>query len=105
MRSTYTVYFIQQNEAPHYVQVAYATYVLDHRPLKEEQYQVRITVGDNMLIYPEDAGSLAENLPKTKVIVNSVIFDAKNGAQFMWVDIKYYYLAPPMDQSEYTTVQ
>ena len=84
--------------------VTYATFFLDHRPLKTEEYRVRITVGENRLTYEEDAGSSAVNLLETRVLINSVISDAKNGVKFMTVDIKEYFLATPMDRPEYMKV-
>ena len=61
---------------------------LDHVPLKIEEYRVRITVGGNRLSYEEDSGYLSANLLKTTIFINSVISDAKSGAQFMTADIK-----------------
>ena len=85
--------------------VTYATYVLDYRPLKNDQYRVRITVGGDKLIYLDDAGSPAANLTETKLLVNSTISDAKRGARFMSADIKDYFLATPMKNCEYMKVQ
>ena len=43
--STDTIDFIHKYEVPDGKRVTYATYVVDYRPLKNEQYRVRITVG------------------------------------------------------------
>ena len=77
--------------------ITYANFVLDHRTLKIEECRVRITVGGDRLSYDNDAGSPAANLLETKVMINSVISDAKAGARFMTADIKDYFLATPMD--------
>ena len=66
---------------------------------------MRITVGGDRLIYLDDAGSPAANLMETKLLVNSTISHAKDGARFMSADIKNYFLATPMAQSEYMKVQ
>ena len=65
-------------------------YVLDHRPLKEEQNRVRITVDGDCLTYLDNTGSPVANLLQTKVLINSIISDAKHGAHFMSADIKDY---------------
>ena len=85
--------------------ITYATFVLDHRPLKTEEFRIRITVGGNRLSHTEDSGSPAANLLETKVLINSVISDAKEGARFMTADIKDYFLATPMARPEYMKVQ
>ena len=103
--STDTIDFIHKYEVPTGCRVTYATYVVDYRPLKSEQYRVRITVGGDRLEYLDDAGSPAANLMETKLLVNSTISDAKDGARFMSADIKDYFLATPMKKSEYMKVQ
>ena len=97
VRHTNTIDFVHKHEVPGDRDVTYATFVLDHRPLKTEEYRDRITVGVNMLSYEEDSGSPAANLLETKVLINSAISDAKSSAQFMTADIKDYFLATPMD--------
>ena len=89
VRHTDTIDFVHKREVPGDRDVTYATFVLDHRPLNTEEYIVRITVGGNRLSYKEDSGYPAANLLETKVFINSVISDAKSGAQFMTADIKY----------------
>ena len=51
VRSTDTINFIHKNEVPPDRDVTYATFVLDHKPLKTEEHRVRITVGGNRLTY------------------------------------------------------
>ena len=105
VQSTDTIDFIFKHEVPTGCCVTYATYVLDYRPLKDEPYRVRITVGGDRLVYLDDAGSPAANLMETKLLVNSTISHAKEGARFMSADIKDYFLATPMDKAEYMKVQ
>ena len=96
--------FISQKEVPTDRKVTYATFVLDHRPLKTEPWRVRITVGGDKLTYDNDAGSPAANIIETKLLVNSVISDAKKGARFMSADIKDFFLNTPMERPEYMRV-
>ena len=103
--STDTIEFIFKHEVPQGLRVAYATYVLDYRPLKNEQYHVRITVGEDRLTYLDDVGCPVANLLEQKILVNSTIYDALYGDCFMSVDIKDYFLATPMVQAEYMKVQ
>ena len=96
--------FISQQEVPHGRDVTYATYVLDYRPLKEQKHRIRITVGGDRLSYPDDAGSPAANMLETKILINSVISDARKGARFMSADIKDFFLNSPMLRPEYMKV-
>ena len=77
----------------------------DYRPLKEEKYRVRITVGGDRLPYHDDAGSPAADLLETKILINSTISDAKKGARFMCLDIKDHFLATPMEHPEFMKVK
>ena len=95
VRSTDTIDFILKKEVPDGTTVTYATYVLDYRPLKEEPYRVRITVGGDKLHYTDDAGSPAANLLETKVLINSTISEASRGARFMTADIKDFFWHRP----------
>ena len=104
VRSTDTIDFILKKEVPNGTTVTYATYVLDYRPLKEEPYRVRITVGGNKLHYTDDAGSPAANLLETKVLINSTISEASRGARFMTADINDFFLASPMKKPEFMKV-
>ena len=83
--------------------VTYTTFVLDHRPLKTEPWRVCITVGGDRLTYDDDFGSPAANIIK-KLLVNSVISDAKKGARFMSADLKDFFLSTPMERTECTRV-
>ena len=62
-------------------------------------------MGGDRLIYLDDAGSPAANLMETKLLINSIISHAKDRSRFMSADIKNYFLATPMAQSEYMKVQ
>ena len=56
------------------------------------------------LTYPYDAGSPTSNLIETKVLLNSIIYDARHGAWFMSAGIKDYYLATPMAREYFMKV-
>ena len=104
VKGTDTIDFIYQNQVPTDRDVTYATFVCDYRPLKQEAYRIRITVGGDKLSYDKDAGSPAANLLETKILLNSTISDANKGARFMSLDIKDHFLATPMRDPEYMRV-
>ena len=74
--------------------------VCNYRPLKEEKYRVRLTIGGNKLDYNHETASLTANLIDTKILINSTISDAHKGAQFMSVDIKDCFLMTPFPKND-----
>ena len=102
VRSTDTIDFIHCHGVPRDRDVAYATFVLNYKPLKDEKHRVRIIMGGDCITYLYDAGSPSANLNKAKVLLNSTISDAKHSAQFMSADIKDYFLVTPMARAEFT---
>ena len=102
---TNTIRFIYRNAVPKDQDVTYATFVCDHKPLKEETHRVRITVGGDRLACPDDTGSPTANIVETKILANSTISDAHLGARMCSVDLQNFYLATPMVRKEYMRVQ
>ena len=103
--STDTIDFIHCKEVPVGRDITYASFVLDYRPLKTEPHRVRITVGGDRLTYPHNVGSPAANLMKTKILINSVISEANQGARFMSMYLKDYFLTTPTGGEEYMQVK
>ena len=62
--------------------------VCDYKPLKEEKYRVRLTIGGGVLDYNNNASSPTASLLEEKSLLNSVISDAHEGARFMTADVK-----------------
>ena len=58
---------------------------MDIRPLKEEKYRVRITVGGNKLDFCGDASSVVASQDTVKLLLNSVV--STKGAKFTTADI------------------
>jgi hypothetical protein len=104
IKGTNTIQFIHKHDVPHDRNVTYATFVCTHKPLKSETHRVRITVGGDRLSCLEDTGSPTANMLETKCLVNSTISHAKYNARFMSADITNYFLATPMNRSEYMKV-
>jgi len=96
--------FISKNDVPKDRDITYAQFVCDHRPLKSEPWRVRIEVGGDRISYPDDPTSPACGLLETKIILNSVISDAKRGDRFCTADLKDHFLGSPMQRPEYMKV-
>ncbi len=58
-----------------------------------------MVAGGDRLHYPGNAGTPTANLLIIKILINSIISTA--GAKFMTMDIKDFYLNPPMARYEY----
>ena len=99
--STNTIEFINQTLIPKAKKVTYGSFACDHRPLKDEEWRIRIVVGGDKLTYDRDTGSPAANMLETKLLFNSVISDAKNGARFASMDLKDMFLQTHMKEPEY----
>ena len=76
--------------------MTYVSFVCDHRPLKPEKRRTRLVICGEKHPYYDDAGSLAATVIGTKLLLNSVISDALQGAHFMTLDLKDRFLASPM---------
>ena len=61
-------------------------------------------VGGNHLVYEDDPGYPAASMLETKLLLNIIISDAQQGYIFMICDLKDFFLAIPMLQSEYMEI-
>ena len=106
VRGTDCIEFIPKSKVPKGKKVTYANMVCDYRPLKDEPYRVRLTVGGDKLDYFGETASPTANLLETKLLINSVISDAHKGARFLGIDIKDFFLLSslPADQREYMRI-
>ena len=96
IKGTKAMRYIHRKDVPKGKKITYANMVCDYRPLKSEQYRVRLTIGGDKLEYNKDTASPAANLLDTKILLNSTISDAKRGARFMSLDIKDFFLMSPL---------
>ena len=104
VEATNTINFVPFSEVPKDKKVTYASFVCDERPLKKEKWRVRLVVGGDKLEYTLDAASPATDLIETKILLNSVISDSKQGARFCAMDLKDMFLHTPMTNPEYMKV-
>ena len=102
--STDTIEFIAFEAVPRNRDVTYLTMVFDYRPLKSEPYRCRLVVGGDRLSFDDDASAPTTDLTETKLLLNSVISDAWQGARFCSADLKDFFLASPMQRPEYAKI-
>ena len=96
--------FITKEHVPKHKKVTYARMVCDIRPKKDNVYRTRLTVGGDRLDFFSNASSPAASLLDTKIIVNSVISNADEGARFITLDLKDYFLQSDLPEAEYMKI-
>jgi hypothetical protein len=79
--------------------VMYAHVVINLRPQKTDPHQFCITAGGNLINYPDELLMQTADLITFKLMWNSVL--STEGAKYMCLDIKNFYLTTPFDQFEY----
>jgi hypothetical protein len=78
--------------------ITYGRIVYTYRSEKKDPYRTCITMGGNLINYPDDCGTPTANLLTVKLMFNSVIFTPN--VKFMTIDIKDFYLMTPIDRYE-----
>jgi len=101
---TKTIGFILKKDIPFGRKITYANMVCDFKPLKDEKYRVRLTIGGDKLEYIYDTAAPAANLLEPKLLLNSVISDCKEGARFMTIDILNFFLQSILNEREYMKI-
>ncbi len=74
--------------------VTYGQFVCLVRPEKAEPNQIQFTVGGDRINYPGKVPTPTAEMLVAKMLFNSVI--SRKGAQFMAMDIFYFYLMTPL---------
>jgi hypothetical protein len=82
--------------------VTYGRFVVDVRPNKEKVHRVQLTVGGNLIKYDGDVSTRPADLTTSKCLWNSVI--SADGATYMCLDVKNFYLGTPMEEFEYLRI-
>lgn len=96
--------FILKKDVPKNKKVTYANMICDYCPKKSDPFCTRLTVGGDRLDYFGDSSSPAASLIKTKLLINSTISDAKNGACFLTIDLKDPFLQSTLPEPEYMLI-
>jgi len=99
--TTETIFFKRKDKIPHDRRkgITYGRVVCTYRSEKKDPYRTRLTIGCDLVNYPDDCGTPTADLLTVKLLLNSVI-STKN-AKFMTIDIKDFYLMTPMKRYEY----
>jgi len=81
--------------------ITYAQVVIDFCPQKADPHHIHITAGGNLTNYnyPGELTTQTASLTTSKLMWNSVL--STEGAKYMCLDIKNFYLTAPIDQYEY----
>jgi len=81
----------------------YAQVVVDYRPQKEDTNWIRIAVGGNLITYRGNTSTRTANLTTSKLLWNSVL--STEGACYMCLVIKNFYLTAALDYYEYMKIK
>jgi hypothetical protein len=79
--------------------ITYSHVVADFCPQKADPHCIRITAGGNLINYPGELSTRTANLTTSKLMWNSIL--STEGAKYMCLDIKNFYLSAPLDQYKY----
>ena len=63
-----------------------------------------MTAGGDRLDYPGNASSPAVSMLSVRLHINSTISEAQKGARYFGIDLKNFYLGPPMTYYQYIRV-
>ena len=102
IEGTNTIEFIFVHEMPVGRVATYARFVCDIREQKAERERTRLTVGGNLIDYPEDKSSPTSDVMTFKILVNSTL--STTAARMVLFDIKNYYLGTPLPRKEYMKI-
>ncbi len=79
--------------------ITYGRIVCNYRPEKKDPHRTGITMGENLINYPNNCGTPTADILTIKLLFNSVI--SMPNAKFMTINIKEFCLMTPMDHYEY----
>jgi hypothetical protein len=91
--------YVRHDALPPGSKAIYARFVATKRPHKAEKKRVRLTVGGNLIYYPEKVSTPSAYLSIVRILLNSVI--STPDATFTTFDLKDFYLGTPMSHKEY----
>ncbi len=80
----------------------YVRVVVDYRLQKEDPNRIRIAVGGNLITYRGNTSTRTADLTTSKLLWNSVF--STEGARYMCLDIKNFYLTAALDYYEYMKI-
>ena len=80
----------------------YVQILVDHQPQKEYPNWIRIAVGNNLITYKGSTLTRTANLTTSKLLWNRVL--STEGAKYMCLNIKNFYLMAALDYYEYKKI-
>jgi hypothetical protein len=101
-KGTNSIFIMTHDEIkliPRYQTVTYARVIVHFHPQKDDPHRIRITAGGNLINYPGKLSTRMANLTTSKLMWNSV--PSTEGAKYMCLDIKKFYLTTPLNIIEY----
>ena len=101
---TNTIKFVPYRDVQKDNKVTYASFVCDHRPLKDEIKRISLVVGGDKLEFYSDSSPPATGLTETKLLLNCITSNANKGANFASMDLKDMFLHNVMEEPEYMKV-
>ena len=99
---TDTIRSIHHNDMPMNQRPTYARFVCEIRPQKAEKERTRLTVGGNLIDYPDPVTTRTCNLVTFKMHINSSLSRVKR--KYCSFDVKNFYLNTPMECFEYMKI-
>ena len=98
--TTETIFFLTKPEIPEERRkdITYGRIVCTYRSEKKDPNRTRITMGGNLVNYPDDCGTPTADLLTVKLMLNSII--STPNSKFMTIDLKDFYLLTPMSRYE-----
>ena len=94
-----TVFFIAKQAVPQDRKPTYGRLVVSIRPQKKETHRTQLTVGGNLIEYPDNVSTSTADLTTAKILLNSVV--STPNAKFIVSDLKDFYLNTEMKRYEY----
>ena len=101
-KGTKTLHFIRFTKIPKDRKATYLRIVVADRPMKSNPRRVRWTVGGDQVEYPGDVSTKTSDMVTAKILFNSIL--STDGAKFMGIDLKDFYLNADMDRPEYIRI-
>ncbi len=101
-KGTNALFVMKAEEVNHTPAARLATHtniVINYQPQKDNPYQICITAGCNLIIYPGELTPCTAHITTSKLHWNSVL--STQQAKYMCLDLKNVYLLAPLDRFKY----
>ena len=102
IQGTETIKFLRYHEMPKSWRPTYAYFVCELCPQKTEKECTRLTVGGNLIDYPDTVTTRTFDLFTFKMHINSTL--SRPNRKYCSFDIKSFCLNTPMERSEYMKI-